>query len=107
MGEANFKGWWENIWGTIEANLGGYQALLETVATLILVGAIIKYFWDKRKGGGGYGGSGQNSTVIWTMAVAAMIALPGVILPLVLGVVDVLVNFGIDLVSGSSGEGGA
>lgn len=88
----NFKGQWDNTWGSIESALGpNVVKFVGIVGMLLVVSAVISYIWTKRKGGG------DTSKVIWTLAIGALLTAPNLI-SVILLFVDAIGNVLIKLV---------
>ena len=94
----DLKGGWAKVWSAIGTALGNLAGLLTAFGVIIVVFAVLKWLWDKRRGGGGQG----NSTLGWAMGFGAILAAPGLLIPLTLGLVDVLINAVINIVNSNS-----
>lgn len=92
--KVDLAGGWNNVWGVIKGALGGFAGLLTAVGVIVVVAALVKWLWDKRRGGGG----GGSAAVGWAIAVGSVLAAPGLIIPLILGIFDVVANAVINLV---------
>jgi hypothetical protein len=91
MGAINLTAGWTKLWSAISGVIGGQVSTLLTIAGVILViFAIGKYFFDKRRGGGS--ASQGLGTVMWTLVCGAILAAPQVIIPLVLTLLDFAIN---------------
>lgn len=89
-GAINLTAGWTKLWGAIAGVIGGQVMTLLTIAGVILVVfAIGKYFFDKRRGGSASQGLG---TVMWTLVCGAILAAPQVIIPLILTLLDFAIN---------------
>lgn len=91
--EVDMAGAWDEIWsaftGAFDSDI---TTLLTVIGAILMIGAIIGFFWEKRRGGGGMGGQG-NSKLMWVLAVGALFAAPQVILPFLLTIADSVANF--------------
>lgn len=83
----NLSGAWQAFWNGISGGLGNLPMALAIIGMLIIVGGLIKFFWDKRRGGGG-----NTSQLVWTSVIGSLLAAPNLILPILLGIVDLVVN---------------
>ncbi len=86
--KVNLAAGWAKVWGVVQGALGGVAGLLTAVGVILVVAALVKFLWDKRRGGGGQG----SSAVLWAIVVGSVLAAPGLIIPLLLGVTDVVAN---------------
>ena len=86
----NFRESWSKFWSSLTSStgIGGLFTLLSLVGMLLVAMAIIKWAWDRRRGGGG-GGSGA---IIGAVIVGALLSAPNLIIPIVLLIVDVVIN---------------
>ena len=78
------RGAWNNARGLIEGAIGGgILAVLAGIGILLIAYAVIKFFWDKRRGNGG------NSKQTWFLVGAgALLSAHDVLIPFVLGIID-------------------
>lgn len=89
----DLSGAWSAFWRGISSGLGNLPMALAIIGMLIIVGGLVKFFWDKRRGGGG-----NTSQLAWTSIVGSLLAAPNLILPLLLGIIDLVVNMIVKLV---------
>lgn len=88
------KGWsdfWKGLTGS-NANIDGILSLATAIGALLVVGAILKWLWEKRRGGGGGGGGGKTDGIIWALALGAVLAAPNLLIPIFLNILDVVAN---------------
>jgi TRAP-type C4-dicarboxylate transport system permease small subunit len=85
----DLKGGWDNLMSKLPASFNSILDLTTLVAVIIMVGAFAMWGWEKRKGQGGGQGS---SKLLWTGFAAMMLAIPKVVFPAVLYVVDIIGN---------------
>jgi hypothetical protein len=84
----NLAGSWDKVWSSVTST-SGYSKLqwALTVAGLVLVlSAVLRYFWHRHKG------QGQGQHVFWAVVVGAVLVLPGVMIPVILTLVDAVIN---------------
>lgn len=84
----DFAGSWSKFWTAISGSLGGLTTILSIVGMLLVVGGILGYIWERRKGGGG----GGHSKLGWTILVGAILAGPNVVIPALLTLFDFAAN---------------
>lgn len=102
-GEINLKGGWDKVWGGIETSIGTQlTGLLTVIGVCIVIGAILKWMWERRRGGGGMG---QTGGIMWSLLIGATLASPTVIIPIFLTILDAIANavVGIWVESGAGG----
>ena len=93
-GKVNFAGQWNTLWKAVESVIGSQgTTLMAVIGLAMVVAAVAKWVWDRRKGGGG----GGNAGLIWVIVVGGLLAAPTVIFPLLLTIVDWLINAGISV----------
>jgi len=87
----DFSGAWSSFWSAITgtANIKGVLTLAGVVGLLLVVGAIVTWLFQKRRGGGLAQGT---SGLIITIVVGAILAGPNFAIPAILKVVDTLGN---------------
>ena len=84
----NLRGGWDSAWAPIQSVLGaGVLKIVAAIGVLIVVSAFGKWVWDKRRGGGG-----NSSTLLWSLAVGALLTAPTVIIPIALWAFDGAAN---------------
>lgn len=99
--ELNLRGNWDTIWSAISGD-SDVTKLLGIFGTIIVIAAIVGFIWAKRRGDGGGGGGGnqhqgRTKFLIGALVVGTLMAAPSVILPLALGIADLVGNVGIRL----------
>lgn len=100
-GEVNLKGGWGTFWGAITAGFPGITTLMTVIGVALVVFALIKWAWDRRRGGG----MGQGSQPLWGALVpGAILAAPAVLFPLLLGLLDWVANIVIQLTKTATGS---
>tara|TARA_R110002124_G_scaffold43777_1_gene134427 strand:- start:262 stop:570 length:309 start_codon:yes stop_codon:yes gene_type:complete len=98
-GTVNLTGGWNTLWSAISSVIGGpVMTLLTIIGVILVVGSIITYFFQKRRGGGAMQGLGP---VMWTLVCGALLAAPQVIIPLALTLLDFAINTLVAIVSAS------
>jgi len=82
----NFAGSWTSLWAKISGTLGTLTTLIATIGMLLVVGSIIGYIWERRRGGS------NHSKLIYTLLIGGILAAPTFLIPAILHLVDFLVN---------------
>ena len=84
----NFAGDWNSVNTALNSALGSTLiTFLGVVGTLLIVFSVIKYIWDRRRTG-----QGNHTHVMWTLAIGAILAVPSVVMPSILTVLDAVVS---------------
>lgn len=98
-GSINLAGAWDSFWKSISGALGTQvTGLMTIIGVLLVVFAIGKWIFDKRRGGGATNGLGP---LLWALIAGALLAGPGVVIPAFLGILDSVINMLIHLVNSS------
>ena len=92
-GKVNFSGQWSTAWGKITGNITGFLVILGIVGVLMVVVGIGKYVWDKRRGGA------NPSNLAWTVGIGMILCAPSVVIPLLLKILDQVVNAVLSIIS--------
>lgn len=95
----DFAGAWSTLWTAVmkAANIGGIMTVLTIGGALIALIAIGKYLFQQRKSGGQGAGHGL-SQIGWALPVALLLMAPNLLIPLVLKIVDVVVNVLVNII---------
>lgn len=88
---------WGKLWGAVTAGFPQLPTILTVVGLILLVSAFLKYLWDRRRGQGG-----NHHPVIGAMCVGAVFAAPAFLLPVVLTLLDGVMNIAANLFSSVS-----
>ncbi|GAA4033882.1 hypothetical protein GCM10023063_17180 [Arthrobacter methylotrophus] len=92
--KVDLQGGWDAFWGAITTGFPGITTLMTVVGVCLVVFALIKWAWDRRRGGG----MGQGSQPLWGALVpGAILAAPAVLFPLLLSILDFVANIAIKL----------
>jgi hypothetical protein len=88
----DFDGSWRQAWGAVTgaAGISGVMTLLGIAGMGIALIALISWLFERRRSGQ-MGGPGTNK-LLWAVLVGAVIAAPNMLIPLVLWLMDALVN---------------
>ena len=85
----NFQSGWSTVWKSVSGAVGAQlTTLLTAIGVVLVVFAIIRWLWDRRRSGF----QGNHSGLLWTIGVGAVLAAPDVIIPLLLGLADLITN---------------
>jgi hypothetical protein len=95
LGDVHLKDGWDSFWSAVTTGGGpGLTVGLSVAGVIIVLGAAFKYLWDRRRGNGG-----MNLPLIIALIIGGACAGPGVILPLLLGILDLILNIIINIVN--------
>lgn len=98
MGQAvNLSGGWSKLWSAITSGWPGLTTVMSVIGVLMVVIALLTYAWQHRKGNS----MAQGSNVIWgSLIIGALLAAPGLLFPLLLGILDWVINIVVKLFQG-------
>jgi hypothetical protein len=96
-GDVNLADGWDKLWNPIKSSFPALPTLLSIVGVAVVVLAIGKYVWDRRRGGGG-----DSKRLGWAMVIGALFAAPALVLPLALKVVDWIINTVVQVFQGAT-----
>lgn len=89
----DFSGAWTRFWAQVQGVLTTEQTeKMGTIAVIFVVASLIGLLWSRSRG---RGASSQGFMVM--LVLAAMLASPGRIIPIILSVIDAIVNFVISM----------
>ena len=89
----DLKGGWSTFWGSFNAAMNDQvRSALTIVGVILIVAAVITWIFQKRRGQ-----PVQLGRLGWTIAAGAVLAGPDLVIPGLLGVVDLIVNAFINL----------
>lgn len=91
----DLAGAWSGLWGRVSGASGvsGLVTMMTWVGVAMVVFAIGKWAWSRRRGGA------QAGQIGWPIFVGALLAAPNAVIPGVLWMVDLLVNAFINLLA--------
>lgn len=90
-GDVDLSGSWTTFWNAVTGATGTQLTnFLSVLGVIILVFSLAAYFWQRSRNKGSDSGK-----LWWAVVVGSVFAAPGVIFPLLLGIVDLVANAGI------------
>ncbi|HEX9229305.1 MAG TPA: hypothetical protein VF885_22125 [Arthrobacter sp.] len=100
MGAVNLAGSWTKFWNAITAGYPGITTMMSIIGVALVVFALVKWAWDRRRGGS----MGQGAQPLWGALIpGAVLAAPTVILPILLQLLDWLANIVLSMVQTATG----
>lgn len=81
---------WTTFWGAIDKS-GSISTLLSIAGGAVMAWFLLSWLWKKSRGGGG-GGSPMQGFPYWPMAVGLLLTAPTFLIPLVLRLLQGLIN---------------
>lgn len=90
--QVSLKAGWTTLWGSVSSAAPGLTSMLTVIGVALVLIAVIGWIWQRRRGGGG-----QSSGMIWTLVVGAVLSAPAVVIPILLTIVDWIINTFINL----------
>ncbi|MCC3299473.1 hypothetical protein [Arthrobacter caoxuetaonis] len=95
----NLKGGWESFWTAITAGFPTITNMMTIVGVILVVFALLKWAWDRRRGGG----MGQGAQPLWGALIpGAILAAPDMLFPILLGILDLVINVVISLINAAT-----
>lgn len=91
----DLSGQWGTVWAAFKAAIPGLPRLMGIIAVIMVVVAIITWLWGKRRSIR----AGDNQIMIGAIVVASVLAAPDLLIPLLLTIIDGLINFGLTLLN--------
>lgn len=91
--KVDLSGGWDQFWSALKGASGMDQILnlMTIIGVIIVVFALLKWTWDRRRGGG-FGGGGGSGGVWGALLVGAVLTAPALLFPIMLTVLDVIAN---------------
>lgn len=80
---------WSSLWSSVSGSIGPLTKLLGAIGLFLMLGALIKWIIDKRRGG-----QANHSGLLWTAIFGCILAAPNMLMPTALTLVDKVVNAG-------------
>lgn len=90
---------WDNFWSAITSSNPQVTGVLSFLGIAIAVWAVIVWIRDSRRGSTTQAGKGP----MWMLFLGLALCAPGVVLPLVLGLFDIIANLVMGLLGGVVG----
>lgn len=90
---------WDEFWGTLTESNPQITGILSFVGIAIAAWAVIRWIMDARNGGATRAGKGP----MWLLFLGLALTAPGMVIPLVLSVFDIVANLVLGLVGGAVG----
>lgn len=94
MNKLDLASGWAKAWSVISTGNEKLIAIATVIGILLVVGSIVGYLWERRRGSGG-----NHKSVFGMLAVGAILVAPTVVFPLLLMVVDAIANSVLNLFS--------
>lgn len=93
--KVDFSGGWDNLWARMSASMPPNLTILMlwAAAAMVAVGCI-QWIWAQQ--GSGSGGGKASKRLLFTLILAAILASPGAVIPMMLGAIDTILNFVLD-----------
>jgi hypothetical protein len=95
MKSVDLVGSWTTFWGTISSAITGpVKTTIIVIGIGLILYTVVKYVWDKRRGGGG-----KTGPVWWTLIFGGILIAPDALLPLFLSILQWAINLGLKVIS--------
>lgn len=93
MGNFNISGGWDRLWSAVTSGFPNLTLILNILALIIIVLAGLKWIWARKRG------NGNSKDVGMALVIGAILAAPGLLVPIALKVIDWLLNIGANLLA--------
>lgn len=80
---------WGKVWGALTSAWPGLSNFLNVLAVLFAAAGFLKWIWDRRRNPG----QGDNKGLIGALLIAAALAAPDLLFPLMLWLADGVINW--------------
>lgn len=87
MEKVDFAGSWGKAWAVLSNGNEQIFTILSVIGVLVLVGSVLGFIWQRRRGSGGNTGA-----VVGAAVVGLFFCAPQVVIPLALVFIDLIVN---------------
>jgi hypothetical protein len=91
VASVDFASSWTTLWGSVSGSISGLTKILGIIGLLLVVGSVLKWLWERRRGGVG-GGFQAHSHVLFTLVLGAVLAAPNFMIEWMLVILDTIVN---------------
>ena len=91
IASVDFASSWTSLWNSVSGSISGLTKILGIVGLLLVVGSVLKWLWDRRRGGVG-GGFQAHSHILFTLVLGAVLAAPNFMINWMLVILDTIVN---------------
>ncbi|MFE6966706.1 hypothetical protein ACFVAJ_16480 [Agromyces sp. NPDC057679] len=93
--QVDLTGAWSTFWSTVSSAFSGpLKVVLIVVGVGLIAFSILKFIWDKRRGGGA-----RQSPIWWTLAIGGLLIAPDVLIPVVLSILEWVINLALKIVA--------
>lgn len=92
-GKIDLTSGWNNLWGAISGVSPEFWMAMTMIGVGLIIFATAKWAFEKYTGRGGQGGK----TIMWALVVGCLLAAPAVLIPLVLGVFELIISLVLSL----------
>lgn len=87
LGDINLVTSWNTAWNDVSGPLSSFTNLMAVIGSVMVVFGVVGYLWKRKRGGGG-----NHQKLIWTIVIGAILSGPSVMIPLLLTLIDYIVN---------------
>ena len=91
VASVDFASSWTTLWGSVSGSISGLTKILGIIGLLLVVGSVLKWLWERRRGGAG-GGFQAHSHILFTLVLGAVLAAPNFMIEWMLVILDTIVN---------------
>ena len=88
--KVDFASSWQTFWGSLSGSLGSFTKILGIIGLLLVVGSVLKWLWERRRGG--QQGFKSHEGLLYTLVLGAVLAAPSFMIFWMLTILDTIVN---------------
>lgn len=98
--DVNFAGGWNTAYSAITSGFPQLMNILTVVGVILVIGTLLKWAWDRRRGGS----MAQGAQPVWgVLIIGSILMAPTIVMPLLLLIVDGIANAGLALFKSMTG----
>ncbi len=98
-GTVDLNSGWDSVWGAFKAGAPGISTAMTVIGVVLVVFSILKWAWDRRRNQGG-----NHSNLLWTLVPGAVLVAPDLLFPLILTLLDWIINIAVQLINHGTGS---
>ena len=98
--KVDFTSSWDGLWVSLTSGSPGIASALAYIAGIVALVTFVQWIWRSSKG------NRDNKSLLWGLGIACILAAPGVVIPIALGVLQLIANTFLGLAAGAASGAG-